>query len=192
MMNRSTEKQKGVDESHSLAGPKKSWKAKVEDVVESQMRKLMEKQDAWMEKMLKTIEDREYERMCREEEWTKQELARFDREHEFWAKERAWIESRDTALMAALKKHAEKGPELSSSDEQIAAANQRHINNQDSTMSAKKIQKDKFSNIIWTEPEILSFIQLRTSMESRFQESGYLNEGLWEEIAEEMASLGLR
>ncbi|KAJ6432988.1 hypothetical protein OIU84_020093 [Salix udensis] len=190
MMNRSTEKQKGVDESQSLAGPKKSWKAKVEDVVESQMRKLMEKQDAWMEKMLKTIEDREYERMCREEEWTKQELARFDREHEFWAKERAWIESRDTALMAALKKHAEKGPELSSSDEQIAAANQRHRNNQDRTISAKKIQKDKFSNIIWTEPEILSFIQLRTSMESRFQESGYLNEGLWEEIAEEMASLG--
>ncbi|XP_061975160.1 trihelix transcription factor PTL-like [Populus nigra] len=189
MMNRSTEKQKGVNESQSLAGPKKSWRTKVEDFVDSQMRKLMEKQDAWMEKMLKTIEDREYERMCREEEWTKQELARFDREHEFWAKERAWIESRDTALMEALKKHAEKGSGLSSSVEHIAVATQRHNNNQDST-SAKKIQKDKFNNIIWTEPEILSFIQLRTSMESRFQESGYSNEGLWEEIAEEMASLG--
>jgi hypothetical protein len=189
MMNRSTEKQKGINESQSLARPKKSWKLKVKDFVDSQMRKLMEKQDAWMEKMLKTIEDREYERMCREEEWTKQELARFDREHEFWAKERAWIESRDSALMEALKKHAEKGPELSSSVEHIAVATQRHNNNQDST-SAKKIQKDKFNNIIWTEPEILSFIQLRTSMESRFQESGYSNEGLWEEIAEEMASLG--
>lgn len=189
MMNRSTEKQKGVNESQSLAGPKKSWRTKVEDFVDSQMRKLVDKQDAWMEKMLKTIEDREYERMCREEEWTKQELARFDREHEFWAKERAWIESRDTALMEALKKHAEKGPELSSSVEHIAAATLRHDNNQDST-SSKKIQKDKFNNIIWTEPEILSFIQLRTSMESRFQESGYSNGGLWEEIAEEMASLG--
>ncbi|KAJ6901683.1 hypothetical protein NC651_019449 [Populus alba x Populus x berolinensis] len=189
MMNRSTEKQKGINESQSLARPKKSWKLKVKDFVDSQMRKLMEKQDAWMEKMLKTIEDREHERMCREEEWTKQELARFDQEHEFWAKERAWIEARDAALMEALKKHTEKGLELSSSVEQIAVATQRHNKNPDSA-GAKKIQKDKFNNITWTEPEILSFIQLRTSMDSRFQENGYSNEGIWEEIAAEMASLG--
>ncbi|KAJ6317363.1 hypothetical protein OIU76_012992 [Salix suchowensis] len=189
MMNRSTEKQKGMNESQSLARPKKSWKLKVKDFVDSQMRKLMEKQDAWMEKMLKTIEDREHERMCREEEWTKQELARFDQEHEFWANERAWIEARDAALMEALKKHTEKGVELSSSVEQIAAATQRHNKNPDSA-GAKKIQKDKFNNFTWAEPEILSFIQLRTSMDSRFQENGYSNEGIWEEIAAEMASLG--
>ncbi|KAF9675716.1 hypothetical protein SADUNF_Sadunf09G0061400 [Salix dunnii] len=99
MMNRSTEKQKGMNESQSLARPKKSWKLKVKDFVDSQMRKMMEKQDAWMEKMLKTIEDREHERMCREEEWTKQELARFDQEHEFWANERAWIEARETRCL---------------------------------------------------------------------------------------------
>ncbi|KAF9676583.1 hypothetical protein SADUNF_Sadunf08G0017300 [Salix dunnii] len=189
MMNRSTEKQKGMNESQSLARPKKSWKLKVKDFVDSQMRKMMEKQDAWMEKMLKTIEDREHERMCREEEWTKQELARFDQEHEFWANERAWIEARDAALMEALKKHTEKGLELSSSVEQIAAATQRHNKNPDSA-GAKKIQKDRFNNFTWAEPEILSFIQLRTSMDSRFQENGYSNEGLWEEIAAEMASLG--
>ncbi|CAK7325309.1 unnamed protein product [Dovyalis caffra] len=189
MMNRSMEKQKGANESQSLARPKKSWKSKVKDFVDSQMTKLMEKQDAWMEKMLKTIEEKEHERICREEEWTNQELARFDREHEFWAKERAWIEARDAALMEALKKHTEKGVELSSSIEQIAVTAQRHNKNQDST-SAKKIQKDKFNNITWSEPEILGFIQLRTSMESRFQESGYSNECLWEEIAAEMASLG--
>lgn len=40
----------------------------------------------------------------REEEWRRQEVSRMDRERSFWAKERAWIESRDAALMDALQR----------------------------------------------------------------------------------------
>lgn len=82
---------------------KKSWKAKVEDFVNSQMRKVMMTQEGWMEKMLKTIEDRDEERLAKENEWRKQEAERFNQQvHEFWAKERAWVETRDASIMEAL------------------------------------------------------------------------------------------
>ncbi|XP_050208941.1 trihelix transcription factor PTL-like [Mercurialis annua] len=170
MMNRTSEKHK----------KKKNWKGKVKEFVDIEMKKLVEKQEAWMEKMLKSIEDREQERMFKEEEWTKQESAKLDRMHEFWAKERAWIEARDVALMEVLKQCSKnyKGIELSSSIEEIAIATQSHYN------EVKASSK-------WSEQEIYSLIQIRTASETRFQESSkYSNDGLWEEIAEKMASLG--
>ncbi|GMJ11852.1 hypothetical protein HRI_004854400 [Hibiscus trionum] len=93
---------------------KKGWKAKVKELVESQMKKLMDSQDFLMERMLKTIEEQEQERMSREEEWRKQEAALFDKEHEFWVKESAWVEARDAALMEVLNKFSGKGVQLDS------------------------------------------------------------------------------
>ncbi|XP_019186189.1 PREDICTED: trihelix transcription factor PTL-like [Ipomoea nil] len=80
------------------------WKAKIKDFIDGQMRKLMEKQEAWLDKIMKTIENKEEERMLREDEWRKQEASRMEREQKFWANERAWIEARDSALMEALHK----------------------------------------------------------------------------------------
>lgn len=89
---------------------KKSWKAKVEEFVNSQMRKVMMTQEGWMEKMLKTIEDREDERLDKEKEWRKQEAERFNQQvHEFWAKERAWVETRDASIMEALRQIRDVG-----------------------------------------------------------------------------------
>ncbi|EXB37763.1 hypothetical protein L484_013803 [Morus notabilis] len=76
---------------------------RIKEFIDAQMRKLMEKQEAWLEKLVKTLEQKEKERSLREEEWRKQEAARIEKEHKFWAKERAWIEARDSALMDALK-----------------------------------------------------------------------------------------
>ncbi|CAN4118849.1 unnamed protein product [Withania somnifera] len=80
------------------------WKAKIKDYVDMQMKKLMGKQEYWMEKMMKTIEDKEQERILREEEWRKKEAIRIEKEQRFWASERAWIEARDAALIDALHK----------------------------------------------------------------------------------------
>ncbi|KAA0043912.1 trihelix transcription factor PTL [Cucumis melo var. makuwa] len=82
----------------------KCWKAKIKQFIDSQMRKLIDKQEAWLEKLMKTLEQKEKERMIRDEEWRRQEVSRMDRERSFWAKERAWIESRDAALMDALQR----------------------------------------------------------------------------------------
>lgn len=83
-------------------GAGRSWKAKIKDFIDSRMRKLIEKQEEWVEKMMRALEEKEQERLLREEEWRRQEIARIDKEHKFWAKERAWIEARDAALMEAI------------------------------------------------------------------------------------------
>ncbi|XWS75341.1 hypothetical protein CRYUN_Cryun01aG0078200 [Craigia yunnanensis] len=169
MMKQSMENQK----SGSSSRVKKGWKTKVKNFVESQMKKLIDSQDVWMEKMLETIEDKEQERMLKEEEWRRQEASRFDKEHEFWAKERAWVEARGAALMEALKKFTGKGLEVSTSAEAPLTKNQ-----------------DELNTNRWTEHEISCLIQLRTSLEPRFQESGYSKQSLWGEIEAKMVSLG--
>ncbi|XWS65722.1 hypothetical protein CRYUN_Cryun05aG0138000 [Craigia yunnanensis] len=170
MMKQSIENQK----SGSGSRVKKGWKTKVKDFVETQMKKLIDSQDVWMERMLKTIEDKEQERMSKEEEWRRQETARF-KDHEFWIKERTWVEARDAALMEVLKKFTGKGRlEVSPSAETPMTKNQDEINTNR-----------------WTEHEISSLIQFRTGLEPRFQETtGYSKESLWEEIKAKMVSLG--
>ncbi|XAR69709.1 hypothetical protein NMG60_11001410 [Bertholletia excelsa] len=83
---------------------RRRWKAKVKEMIEVKMRMVMEKQEEWWEKMMKTLEEKEQERVLREEEWRREEMARIEREHKLWTRERAWIEARDAALMNALKK----------------------------------------------------------------------------------------
>ncbi|XP_073221733.1 trihelix transcription factor PTL [Cicer arietinum] len=80
------------------------WKVKIKDFIDSQMKKLVEKQEEWLDKLTKTLEQKEKERVLREQEWKKKEKERLEREQRFWAKERAWIETRDAALMEALQK----------------------------------------------------------------------------------------
>ncbi|CAK9154034.1 unnamed protein product [Ilex paraguariensis] len=104
MMN---EKTKG-NENHSLGTVRKSWKAEVKDLVGSHMRKLSETQEAWMEKMWRNIEEKEKERTIKEEEWRREEAARFDHEYEFWANDRARFEARNIALMESLQKLAKE------------------------------------------------------------------------------------
>ncbi|KAE8684956.1 hypothetical protein F3Y22_tig00111105pilonHSYRG00804 [Hibiscus syriacus] len=88
---------------------KKGWKTKVKELVESQMKKLMDSQDFLLERMLKAIEDKEQERISKEEEWRREEAALFDKEHKFWVKERGWVEARDAAFMEVLEKFTGKG-----------------------------------------------------------------------------------
>ncbi|XVE99084.1 hypothetical protein REPUB_Repub03eG0166200 [Reevesia pubescens] len=169
MMKHSMENQK----SGSSSRVKEGCKTNVKDFVVSQMKKLIDSQDVWMERMLKTIEDKEQERMSKEEEWRRQESARFDKEHEFWAKERAWIEARDAALLEVLKKFTGKGLKVPSSAEEAVTKMQDEINTNR-----------------WSEYEISSLIQLRTSLDPKFQEIGYSKQSLWEEIEAKMVSLG--
>ncbi|KAK2981493.1 hypothetical protein RJ640_030955 [Escallonia rubra] len=154
---------------------KRSWKVKIKDFIDIQMRKLMEKQEVWLEKMLKTIEHKEEERIFREEEWRKQEAARVEREHKFWASERAWIEARDAALMETLHK---------------LTGNERVTTNSLSLERRKDDGNQEMNNAgkgeCWLESETTRLIQLRSSMES----SGCSEEVMWEEIASKMACFG--
>ncbi|XP_010278209.1 PREDICTED: trihelix transcription factor PTL-like [Nelumbo nucifera] len=167
---------------------RRSWKSKIREFVDSQMRKLMETQEAWLEKMLKTLEHKEQERMSREEEWRRQEAARLDREQKFWAKERAWIEARDAALMEALRKFT--GRELKSSFTEELVAPDLHDNSENQNENVSETLDSTMNSNRWPEQEISSLIQLGTSMESRIQHGEFSKGGLWEEISAKMACLG--
>ncbi|XWS59532.1 hypothetical protein CRYUN_Cryun08bG0130200 [Craigia yunnanensis] len=182
MENDSSEKQK------KKRGSSRSWKAKIKEFIDSQTRKLMERQEAWLEKLTKTLEQKEQERIIREEEWRKEEAARINREHKFWAKERAWIEARDAALMEALQNLTGKQLKATSSEELMATETQNHSENQNENGSETINNNVKADG--WQESEISRLIQLRTSKESRFQQGGCSEEILWEEIAAKMACLG--
>ncbi|KAL8168133.1 hypothetical protein V2J09_009632 [Rumex salicifolius] len=147
-------------------GTGRSWKAKIKEFIESQMRKVMEKQEAWLEKMMSGLEHREKERIMREEEWRKQEVMRMEREHRFWARERAWIEARDKALMDALQRITGK--------------------------DVGSLTTHDHDHQRWEESEMMKLVELRASVEERFDEcgGGPGESGLWEEISSRMACLG--
>lgn len=189
------------DDDHNNTGPtengstdkknrrsRRSWKVKIKDFIDSQMRKLMEKQEAWLEKMLKALEHKEQERILREEEWRKQEAARLDREHKFWATQRAWIEARDAALMDTLQKLTGRELKVPSPEELMATQHRNPGERQNENGSETVSNSVKGES--WPESEITRLMQLRTNMESRFQQAGSSEEVLWEDIAGKMACLG--
>ncbi|KAH7854806.1 hypothetical protein Vadar_018001 [Vaccinium darrowii] len=159
-------------------GRRRSWKSKIKEFIDIQMRKLMEKQEEWLEKMTKTLERKEQERVVREEEWRQQERERVEREHKFWANERAWIEARDAALMEAL--HKLTGKEVVKGDQEV------HRNENGS----ETISNAHWRGESWPESEVAKMIELRVSMESRFEQSGCSEEVVWEEIAAKMGCFG--
>lgn len=79
------------------------WKEKIKEFIGVHMERLIEKQDVWLEKLMKTMEDKEQQRIVKEEEWRRVEAARIDKERSFWAKERERLEARDVAVIEALQ-----------------------------------------------------------------------------------------
>ncbi|KAG9459040.1 hypothetical protein H6P81_003548 [Aristolochia fimbriata] len=165
-------------------GRRKSWKSKLRDFVDLQMKKFMEIQEGWLEKMLTTLEKKEQERMSREEEWRKEEAERFEREHKLWAKERAWVQSRDIALMEALQKICGK-EEVVINEIQLPKYSSSSPDDHDQE------EEDNICDDSNYEEEALSLMRVRSSMESRFQQGGCSSKNaLWEEISGKMRCLG--
>lgn len=160
---------------------RRNWKGKIKEFIDAEMKKVMEKQEAWLDRVTKTLEEKEKERVLREEEWSRQETARLEREHEFWAKERTWIETRDAALMEALQKltgrHIKADPPPA----------ENHINEDESEILHST---DKVGEVSWPESEVTTLVQIRAEMESRIGQNDCSEEVLWEEVATKMACFG--
>ncbi|KAL8239291.1 hypothetical protein R6Q59_015858 [Mikania micrantha] len=150
---------------------KKHWKTKITNSIEAKMNTLMEKQDRWMEKVMNTIEEKENTRILKEKQWRKEETARLEREKQVRSNQRAKMEYQHMVLMEALHK-------LTKNESTIDGSCSKYCNDQD------QIIQD------WGENETTQLIQLRSSMETRFEKCGFMEDVLWEEIASTMASLG--
>ncbi|CAA0842937.1 Trihelix transcription factor PTL [Striga hermonthica] len=101
-----------------------SFKAEIKDSIDIQMKKIVEKQEAWMEKMTRIIDKNEKERISREEQWRKQDAERVEREQRMWANEKAWILARDAALIEAYGKLAGKDSRVSRQEEEPVVESQ--------------------------------------------------------------------
>nr|GEV04584.1 hypothetical protein [Tanacetum cinerariifolium] len=153
----------------------------IEESIESNLTKLMAKQEEWGEKILSLIERREQERVVMEEEWRKQEGARLDNEYEAWASHVARIETRDKSLLDALQNLI-----------RVRAIGPSHRNIEpvaNLKENGSLSDQEKCKN--WIEPEISSLIQIRTNKECKFQDADQENgERLWGEVAFELSLLG--
>uniref|UniRef100_A0A803P5F4 Myb-like domain-containing protein n=1 Tax=Cannabis sativa TaxID=3483 RepID=A0A803P5F4_CANSA len=181
----------------SGSGGSSRWKVKIKEFIDSQMRKLMEKQETWLEKLMRTLEQKEKERSLREEEWRKQESARINKEHKFWAKERAWIEARDAALMDALHKLTGKEVHYNLSSSSPDQEEEEGLMLAATAVTATAADREEDERVTpnrdestWPESEVSRLIQFRTSMDSRFEQGGFPEEVLWEDIAAKLACLG--
>ncbi|XP_074581253.1 trihelix transcription factor PTL-like [Curcuma longa] len=90
----------GDDEEEEEEGGERA----AEEFIGAQIRRFVEAQELWMERMLRALEEAEAARVSREEEQRRREAERVDREARRWAGERAWTETRDAAIMKALEK----------------------------------------------------------------------------------------
>ncbi|XP_027351591.1 trihelix transcription factor PTL [Abrus precatorius] len=168
----------------------RSWKVKIKDFIDTQMRKLVEKQEEWLDKLTKTLEQKEKERVLREEEWRRQEAARLEREHKFWAKERAWIEARDAALMEALQKLTGSEIKSTQSPEGLMVTGIQSHNENQNEDGSEILNSTARGVESWPESEVTRLLQLRAEMEARFVQSGCSEEVMWEEVATKMSCFG--
>lgn len=174
------------------------------DFFEGLLKQVMQKQEGMQQKFLEAIEKREHDRMIREEAWKRQDMARIAREHDLMAHERAVSASRDAAIVAFLEKitgqtiHLPTAPpppappppppppqpaERIQSDHGhghvVAAVPEQQM----------MIPHQDLSSSRWPKAEVLALIQLRSGMDSKYQESGPKGV-LWEEISGGMQRMG--
>lgn len=74
------------------------------DLIESMMKTLVDKQESMQRKFFESMEKIEKDRQAKEEQWRKQEVARWTREHELRVQEHALAATRDAALISFLQK----------------------------------------------------------------------------------------
>ncbi len=183
-------------------------------LLESLVKKLMDKQEAMQRKFLESMEKREHDRIAREEAWKRQEMERMTREHELRIQQHTLAAIRDAALIAVLQKVTGQTLQLP----QIPEPHPPHPSSppsppplpvqqqQQHTTTAIQPRKHRIQQQLhdepgdgkdgfdlhskrWPTPEVHALIRLRMEMESRFQETGAKGP-LWEEISRGMSSMG--
>ncbi|KAL3840090.1 hypothetical protein ACJIZ3_024681 [Penstemon smallii] len=83
-------------------------KRKMKDFFEKLMKDVIQKQEEMQKKFLDTLEQRDRDRLAREEAWRVQEMARINREHDLLVQERSIAAAKDGAVIAFLQKVTEQ------------------------------------------------------------------------------------
>jgi hypothetical protein len=100
----STEEEFQDDQDLCIKGRKNKEESSFRELIELQIRRLVEMQETGLDKILKRIEQLEQERISQEEEWRRQEAARFELDQQMWNTEQAQIKARDDIIKQALER----------------------------------------------------------------------------------------
>lgn len=171
-------------------------------------KELMEKQEKMQKRFLETLENREKERISREEAWRVQEIARINREHETLVHERSNAAAKDAAIISFLHKisggqqQSQKQPQQNhkvSQKKQYQSENSITFESKeprpvllDTTMKMGNYDTNHSvspSSSRWPKTEVEALIRIRKNLEANYQENGTKGP-LWEEISAGMRRLG--
>ncbi|EPS57242.1 hypothetical protein M569_17578, partial [Genlisea aurea] len=187
-------------------GRKRKWK----DYLQRLIRDVIQKQEELQKKFLETLEKRERDRIAREEAWRVQEIARMNREQDLLVKERSMSAAKDAAVIAFLQKitdqhnlqlpplpvfsHPMPTPIIPPLPEALHVAVPEPAPPPASVPEPNnnKNNGDNFSpasSSRWPKAEVQALINLRTSLDIKYQETGPKGP-LWEEISAAMGKLG--
>ncbi|XP_006300884.2 trihelix transcription factor GT-2 [Capsella rubella] len=169
-------------------------------------KELMDKQEKMQRRFLETLENREKERISREEAWRVQEIARINREHETFLHERSNAAAKDAAIISFL--HKISGGQQQQPQQQNHKPSQRKQYQSDHSITFEskepktilletttKIGNYDTSHSIspsssrWPKTEVEALIRIRKNLEANYQENGTKGP-LWEEISAGMRRLG--
>lgn len=139
---------------------------------------------------MEALERREQERLSREEAWRRQEMARIQRESEIAANERAAVAARDRIICSFLQKTGHTIPTTPTPPTPATPQPQKQImvspTFTDTPMASQVVDP---TSSRWPKAEVHALIQLRSELDSRYQDNGAKGP-LWEEISCGMQRLG--
>lgn len=181
---------------------KKHWKGLFTKLT----KELMEKQEKMQKRFLETLENREKERISKEEAWRVQEMARMNREHETLLHERSNAAAKDAAIISFLQKIS--GGQLQQPQQHNHKLSQRKQYRSDHsiTFEGKELRPVLLDTTMnmgnydtnhsvspsssrWPKTEVEALIRIRKNLEANYQENGTKGP-LWEEISSGMRRLG--
>ncbi|KAH0986046.1 hypothetical protein GBA52_013223 [Prunus armeniaca] len=172
---------------------------RVEIFLESLVMKVMEKQEQMHKQLIEMIENREKERIAREEAWKQQELDRMKRDEEIRAQET----SRSLTLISFIQNflgHEIQVPKPAPPPPPppiSVVPNYDHRCMDENGGADNGIERDMMvmikcdqTNRRWPEAEVQSLITLRAGLEHKFRIAGNSKGPIWEEISLGMYDMG--
>ncbi|KAL2341404.1 hypothetical protein Fmac_009344 [Flemingia macrophylla] len=154
---------------------------KLEDLVKNLVNKVLEKQEQMHKQLVEMIENKERERIKREEAWKHEEMERIRKDEEARAQER----SRNLALISFIQNLL--GREIQIPQPVEEAFGKREDDEVD--VNAQRDLNNDPSNNRWPDVEVQALITVRTSLEHKIRLMGFKG-SIWEEISETMHGMG--
>ncbi|KAF8106900.1 hypothetical protein N665_0130s0066 [Sinapis alba] len=169
-------------------------------------KELMEKQEKMQKRFLETLENREKERISREEAWKVQEVARINREHETLVHERSNAAAKDAAIISFLHKisggQSQPQPQPQPHQNHKVPQRKQYQSETSITFESKEPRPVLLETTMkmgnhsvspsssrWPKTEVEALIRIRKNLEANYQENGTKGP-LWEEISAGMRRLG--